>query len=130
MGSWWSNDKSNNAANTPNNYSNVKNLEIKPNTSTNQIQRKYESEIFEKIGKGSIYVQRHAVSCANTIEKVFEKGQNLKSKYAANSGISYVGVQQCLQVCDYFSNFRINENQAKQENQQNSTFRPQLKYLG
>jgi hypothetical protein len=109
MGGWFSSNKPNNAANPPNNYSNVKNLEIKSNTSTNQIQRKYESEIFEKIGKGSIYFQRHAVSCANTIEKVFEKGQSLKSKYAANSGISYVGVQQCLQVSDYFGNFRIDE---------------------
>lgn len=109
MGNLFSGNNSNNAANTPNNYSNVKNLEIKPNTPTESIQKKYESEIFEKIGKGSIYVQRHAVSCANTIEKVFEKGQNLKSKYAANSGISYVGVQQCLQVSDYFSNYRIDE---------------------
>ena len=75
----------------------------------------------------NVYFQRHAVSCANTIEKVYSKSGPLasakaqyeKSKYAPNSGISYVGVQQCLQVCDYFSNFRINENQAKQENPQN-----------
>jgi cation transport regulator ChaC len=68
--------------------------------------RKEELDIFEKIQ--NIYFQRHAVSCANTIEKVFGKGQLEKSKHAANSGISYVGVQQCLQVCDYFDNFRIN----------------------
>jgi len=109
MGSWFSSNKPNNSTNTPNNYSNVQSLQINNKTPIENIQRKYESEIFEKIGKGSIYVQRHAVSCANTIEKVFEKGQNLKSKYAANSGISYVGVQQCLQVCDYFGNYRIDE---------------------
>lgn len=64
-------------------------------------------DIFKDIK--NIYFQRHAVSCANTIEKVFGKGQSEKSKYAANSGISYVGVQQCLQVCDYFSSYRIDE---------------------
>jgi hypothetical protein len=109
MGGLFSSNNSNNAANPPNTYSNVKNLQINNKTPTETIQRKYESEIFEKIGRGSIYFQRHAVSCANTIEKVFERGQNLKSKHAANSGISYVGVQQCLQVSDYFGNFRINE---------------------
>ena len=91
---------------------------------------KEELDIFEKIQ--NIYFQRHAVSCANTIEKVYTKSGPLapvkaqieKSKYAANSGISYVGVQQCLQVCDYFSNFRINENQAKQENQQKQSKKP------
>ena len=66
-----------------------------------------DSDIFGHIK--NIYFQRHAVSCANTIEKVFEKGQMEKTKHAANSGISYVGVQQCLQVCDYFGNFRIDE---------------------
>lgn len=72
-------------------------------------------DIFKKIQ--NIYFQRHAVSCANTIEKVYGKGQIEKSKHAANSGISYVGVQQCLQVCDYFSNFRINvENVEKPNN--------------
>jgi hypothetical protein len=109
MGGLFSSNNSNNPANPPNTYSNVKNLQINNKTPTETIQRKYESEIFEKIGRGSIYFQRHAVSCANTIEKVFERGQNLKSKHAANSGISYVGVQQCLQVSDYFGNFRINE---------------------
>lgn len=111
MGGLFSSNKPNNSTNTPNNYSNVKNLIINSNTSVGTIQRKYESEIFEKIGRGSIYFQRHAVSCANTIEKVFERGQNLKSKHAANSGISYVGVQQCLQVSDYFGNFRIDTSQ-------------------
>jgi hypothetical protein len=75
----------------------------------------------------NIYFQRHAVSCANTIEKVYSKSGPLasakaqyeKSKYAPNSGISYVGVQQCLQVCDYFSNFRINVKKQDQPNQQN-----------
>jgi hypothetical protein len=109
MGGLFSSNNSNNAANPPNTYSNVKNLQINNKTPTENIQRKYESEIFEKIGRGNIYFQRHAVSCANTIEKVFERGQNLKSKHAANSGISYVGVQQCLQVSDYFGNFRIDE---------------------
>ena len=113
MGGLFSSNKPNKSTNTPNNYSNVNNLIINSNTSVGTIQRKYESEIFEKIGRGSIYFQRHAVSCANTIEKVFEKGQNLKSKYAANSGISYVGVQQCLQVCDYFGNFRIDTSQTE-----------------
>jgi hypothetical protein len=113
MGGLFSSNNSNNPANPPNNYSNVQNLQINNKTPTESIQRKYESEIFEKIGRGSIYFQRHAVSCANTIEKVFEKGQNLKSKYAANSGISYVGVQQCLQVSDYFSNFRIDTSQTE-----------------
>jgi hypothetical protein len=84
MGGLFSSNNSNNPANPPNNYSNVQNLQINNKTPTESIQRKYESEIFEKIGRGSIYFQRHAVSCANTIEKVFEKGQNLKSKYAAN----------------------------------------------
>ena len=108
MGGWFSSSNpKNNSNNSKNNYSNVKNLEIKNNTPINKIQRKYESDVFKKIK--SIYVQRHAVSCANTIEKVFDKGQNLKSKYAANSGISYVGFQQCMQVCDYFGNFRIDE---------------------
>ena len=82
-------------------------------------------DIFEKIN--NIYFQRHAVSCANTIEKVYSKNGKLasakaqyeKSKYAANSGISYVGVQQCLQVCDYFDNFRINVKKQDQPNQQN-----------
>jgi hypothetical protein len=70
------------------------------------------TKIFEMIK--NIYVQRHAVSCANTIEKVFGKNksklklQQEKSKYSANSGISYVGVQQCLQVSDYFSKNPIN----------------------
>jgi hypothetical protein len=68
--------------------------------------KKNSKEIYNKIK--NIYVQRHAVSCANTIEKVFGKGQTEKSKYAANSGISYVGVQQCLQISDYFSKNPIN----------------------
>jgi hypothetical protein len=71
---------------------------------------KEDLDIFKHVK--NIYFQRHAVSCANTIEKVYDKNpakaQYQKSKYAANSGISYVGVQQCLQVCDYFDNFRIN----------------------
>ena len=113
MGGLFSTGNSNNTPNTPNNYSNVNKIKINNKTPAETIQRKYESEIFEKIGKGSIRVQRHALSCANTIEKVFEKGQNLKSKHAANSGISYVGVQQCLQVCDYFSNNRIDEQPNK-----------------
>lgn len=72
--------------------------------------RNSNSKIFEKII--NIYVQRHAVSCANTIEKVFGKGQNEKSEHAANSGISYVGVQQCLQVSDYFSKNPINNTKV------------------
>ena len=82
--------------------------------SNGSIGSKKEEDIF--IIVNNIYFQRHAVSCANTIEKVYSKSGPLasakaqyeKSKYAANSGISYVGVQQCLQVCDYFDNFRIN----------------------
>lgn len=109
MGSWFSSGNSDNTTlNKNNNYANVINLKINNNTPPSQIQRKYESEILGKIR--NIYVQRHAVSCANTIEKVFGKGQNEKTKYAYNSGISYVGVQQCLQVSDYFSNFRIDDN--------------------
>ena len=72
------------------------------------------SNIFIEIK--SIYVQRHAVSCANTIEKVFGKGQIAKTKYATNSNISYVGVQQCLQVSDYFS-----KNPIESENFANNT---------
>jgi hypothetical protein len=60
-----------------------------------------DNDIFDKIT--NIYIQRHAVSCANTIEKVFGKGQAEKTKHASNSNISYVGVQQCLQVSDFFS---------------------------
>jgi len=112
MGGWFSsNNSSGNSNGSANKYSNVKNLKINNSTPTNKIQRKYESDVLKKIR--SIYVQRHAVSCANTIEKVFEKGQNLKSKYAANSGISYVGVQQCMQVCDYFGNYRIDTPQTE-----------------
>jgi hypothetical protein len=80
---------------------------IIPGSDTPGINKKKNSkEIYNKIK--NIYVQRHAVSCANTIEKVFGKGQNEKSEHAANSGISYVGVQQCLQVSDYFSKNPIN----------------------
>jgi hypothetical protein len=64
-------------------------------------------------------VQRHAVSCANTIEKVFGKGQKEKSKYSANSGISYVGVQQCLQVSDYFSKNPIESGNLAINNSEN-----------
>lgn len=85
--------------------------------------------IFELVN--NIYFQRHAVSCANTIEKVYDKNpakaQYQKSKYAANSGISYVGVQQCLQVCDYFANFRINVNQQNPPNQTNQQNPPNQK---
>ena len=75
--------------------------------------KKKDSEILNKIGSGNIYIQRHAASCANIIEKVFEKGQFEKTKYAANSGISYIGIQQCLQVSDYFSKFPINQSNSK-----------------
>ena len=85
---------------------------IIPGSDTPGINKKKNSKnIFEEIK--NIYVQRHAVSCANTIEKVFGKGQTEKSKYAANSGISYVGVQQCLQVSDYFSKNPINTGSTK-----------------
>jgi hypothetical protein len=53
MGGLFSSNKPNNSTNTPNNYSNVKNLIINSNTSVGTIQRKYESEIFEKIGRVS-----------------------------------------------------------------------------
>ncbi len=58
-------------------------------------------KIYEKIN--NIYIQRHAVSCANIIRKSFERSKNEKIKYATNSNISYIGVQQCLQVSDFFS---------------------------
>ena len=80
-----------------------------------------DSKILEKIT--DVYVQRHAASCANVIEKVFGKNQKEKSKYAPDSGISYVGVQQCLQVCDYFSNFRIDDS-PKSNSNSNSTKKP------
>lgn len=69
---------------------------------------KYESEIYSKIK--NIYIQRHAISCANIIEFIFNKEQPIMSKYAPNSKINYLGIQQCLQVSDYFSNFRIDTN--------------------
>lgn len=69
---------------------------------------KYESEIYSKIK--NIYIQRHAISCANVIEFIFNKEQPIMSKYAPNSQINYLGIQQCLQVSDYFSNFRIDTN--------------------
>ena len=107
MGGWFSSRKSNeddtNKLLNSNNRSNGR----RSNGSNGSNNSKTEDlNIFIDIK--NIYFQRHAVSCANTIEKVYGKGQIEKSKYAANSGISYVGVQQCLQVCDYFSNFRIN----------------------
>ena len=70
----------------------------------------YESEIYSKIK--NIYVQRHAISCANVIEFIFNKEQPTMSKYAPNSQINYLGIQQCLQVSDYFSNFRIDTNNS------------------
>jgi len=59
----------------------------------------------EKIYKEikNIYIERHSVSCANIIDKGFGRSKNEKIKYATNSHISYIGVQQCLQVSDYFS---------------------------
>ena len=69
--------------------------------------RKNESEIYKKIK--NIYFQRHALSCSNTISNVFNKGKKEKKKFAANSNISYVGVQECLQVSDYFSKNPINK---------------------
>ena len=92
MGSWFSSSK-------PNEENSVKLLN--KNTNRSNGPQSNNSEIFKQIK--NIYMQRHAVSCANTIEKVFGKGQKEKSLYAKNSKISYVGVQQCLQVSDYFS---------------------------
>ena len=112
MGSWFSSGNSdqekkgnipqNNGPQSNGPQSNTR-QNIRPQSNNS---KKIESDIFYKIQ--NIYVQRHAVSCANTIEKVFEKGQKEKTKYAPNSGISYVGVQQCLQVSDYFSKNPIN----------------------
>lgn len=70
----------------------------------------YESEIYSKIK--NIYVQRHAISCANIIEFIFNKEQPTMSKYAPNSQINYLGILQCLQVSDYFSNFKIDTNNS------------------
>ena len=123
MGGWFSmfsstnsnNPVSNSKKNINNPVSNSKkNIN---NPVSNQGKYKYESEIFKKIK--NIYVQIHAVSCANTIEKVFGKGQSEKSKYAANSGISYVGVQQCLQVSDYFSKNPIESGNLAINNSKN-----------
>ena len=119
MGGWFSNfmskkEENNNAllpaSKTRSNNASTSNPMATRNTMTTRNTRNSNSKIFEKII--NIYVQRHAVSCANTIEKVFEKGQSEKSKYAANSGISYVGVQQCLQVSDYFSKNPINNTEV------------------
>jgi hypothetical protein len=95
MGSWFSSSKPNEI-----NKGNSTKL-LNKNTNRSNGPQSNNSEIFKEIK--NIYVQRHAVSCANTIEKVFGKGQKEKSLYAKNSKISYVGVQQCLQVSDYFS---------------------------
>jgi len=57
-------------------------------------------KIYEKIK--NIYVQRHAISCANIIDKSFNR-KNKKITFANNSNISYMGLQQCLQVSDFFS---------------------------
>ena len=62
-----------------------------------------------------IYVQRHAASCANTIEKVFGEGQRAKTNNAPDSGISYIGAQQCLQVSDYFTKHPINTSNEPNE---------------
>jgi hypothetical protein len=83
-------------------------LPANENRSNTRNTRNNDSEIFEKII--NIYVQRHAASCANTIEKVFNKKQKEKSRFAADSNISYVGVQQCLQVSDYFNKNQINKS--------------------
>ena len=96
-----------------NNNKNTKNPRNNKNNKQISIELKKDSEILNKIGSGNIYIQRHAASCANIIEKVFEKGQFEKTKYAANSGISYIGIQQCLQVSDYFSKFPINQSNSK-----------------
>jgi len=110
MGSWFSSSNSNEDNTKELLNGNVSNVSNGSNGSTRNSgsndSKTKDLDIFKEIK--NIYFQRHAVSCANTIEKVYGKGQIEKSKYAANSGISYVGVQQCLQVCDYFSNFRIN----------------------
>ena len=60
-----------------------------------------------------MYVERHGASCANSFEKVFGKGQREKTKYAPDSGISYIGVQQCLQVSDYFTKHPINDGTSR-----------------
>ena len=74
--------------------------------SNNELRKNY-SEIYKKIK--NIYFQRHALSCSNTISKVFNKGKKEKKKFAENSNISYVGVQECLQVSDYFTKNPINK---------------------
>jgi hypothetical protein len=68
---------------------------------------KNDSEIYKEII--NIYFQRHALSCANTITKVFDKTNKEKKKFATNSNITYVGIQQCLQVSDYFTKNPINK---------------------
>ena len=70
-------------------------------------EKKNNSEIYKKIK--NIYFQRHALSCSNTISKVFNKTNKEKKKFAENSHISYAGVQQCLQVSDYFTKNPINK---------------------
>ncbi len=61
----------------------------------------------------NIYIQRHAISCANIIEFGFNKDQSIMSKYAPDSQINYLGILQCLQVSDYLSNFKINNINGK-----------------
>jgi hypothetical protein len=69
-------------------------------------------KIYEKIR--NIYVHRHAISCANIIDKSFNR-KNKKITFANNSNISYIGLQQCLQVSDFFSKNPI-ESTKKSKN--------------
>lgn len=60
--------------------------------------------MFSNIKIKNIYIQRHAISCANIIEFGFNKEQSVMSKYAPDSQINYLGILQCLQMSDYLSN--------------------------
>jgi hypothetical protein len=69
------------------------------------------SNFYSKIN--NIYIQRHAISCANIIEFCFNKQKEVMSKYSPDSQINYLGILQCLQVSDYLTNFRIDNISEK-----------------
>jgi len=69
--------------------------------------------MFSNMKINNIYIQRHAISCANIIEFGFNKEKEVMSKYAPDSEINYLGILQCLQMSDYLSNFRIDNIKGK-----------------
>lgn len=71
------------------------------------------NDLLSNIKIKNIYIQRHAISCANIIEFNFNKEKEVMSKYAPNSQINYLGFHQCLKVSDYLNNFRIDNRNGK-----------------